>query len=98
MVDVEFTNIKDEDRDSGLDDVSWSGLELKDGFLGVVSVAEEWWHAIRDRASRGISGRFYGPSHEEVGGLFSFAKSVAEGGWVGGDRYGVSGVFGARRD
>ena len=64
VVDVEFTNIKDEDTDTGLDDVSWSGLELKDGSFGVVPVAEEWSHASRHTASRGISGRFYGPSHE----------------------------------
>lgn len=98
VVDVEFTNIKDEDTGAGLDDVSWDGLKLRDGSFGVAPVAKGAWDVSRHPASEGISGRFYGPSHEEVGGLFSFAKSVAEGGWVGGDRYGVSGVFGARRD
>lgn len=87
VVDVEFTNIKDEDTGAGLDDVSWSRLELKDGSFGIVPVAEDRWYASRHPASKGISGRFYGSNHEEVGGLFSFRKSV-----------GVSGVFGARRD
>ncbi len=98
LVDVEFTNIKDEDTGAGLDSVSWNGLELKDGSFGVVPVAEDRWYASRHPASEGISGRFYGSNHEEMGGLFSFTKSVAGGGWVGGYRYGVSGVFGAKRD
>ena len=87
VVDVEFTSITDEDTGAGLDDVSWAGLELKDGSFGVVPVAEDRWYASRHPASKGISGRFYGSNHEEVGGLFSFGQSV-----------GVSGVFGARRD
>ena len=41
LVDVEFTNIKDEDTDAGLDSVSWNGLELKDGTFGVVPVTED---------------------------------------------------------
>ena len=87
VVDVEFTNITDEDTGAGLDDVSWSGLELKEGSFGVVPVAEDQRYASRHPASKGISGRFYGSNHEEVGGLFSFRKSV-----------GVSGVFGGKRD
>jgi len=98
VVDVEFTNITDEDTGAGLDDVSWSGLELKDGSFGVVPVVEDRRYASRHPASIGISGRFYGSNHEEVGGLFSFTKSVLGGDRVGEDRYGVSGVFGARRD
>ena len=100
VVDVEFTNIKEEDTDTGLDDVSWSGLELKDGSFGVVPVAEEWWPASRHPASRGISGRFYGPSHEEVGGLFAWPELPMAGDdlLAGDGGYGVSGVFGAKRD
>ena len=100
VVDVEFTNIKEEDTDTGLDDVSWSELELKDGSFGVVPVAEDWWPASRHPASRGISGRFYGPSHEEVGGLFGWPELPMAGDdlLAGGGGYGVSGVFGARRD
>ena len=100
VVDVQFTNIKDEDTAAGLDDVSWSGLELKDGSFGVVPVAEEWWPASRHPASRGISGRFYGPGHEEVGGLFGWPELPMAGDdlLAGGGGYGVSGVFGAKRD
>ncbi|MDE0103046.1 MAG: hypothetical protein OXN89_11760 [Bryobacterales bacterium] len=98
LVDVEFTNMKDEDTGAGLGDVSWNGLELKEGSFGVVPVANDESHFSRHPAGRGISGRFYGSTHEEVGGLFSFTKSVAGGGGVDGDRYGVSGVFGAKRE
>ena len=100
VVDVEFTNIKEEDTDNGLDDVSWSGLELTDGSFGVVPVAEDWWPVSRHPASRGISGRFYGPSHEEVGGLFGWPELPMAGDdlLAGGGGYGVSGVFGAKRD
>ncbi len=98
VVDVEFTNIKDEDTGAGLDDVSWNGLKLRDGSFGVVPVAEGAWDVSRHPASEGISGRFYGPNHEEVGGLFGFTKSVARGGRFGGHEYAVSGVFGAKRD
>jgi len=85
VVDIEFTNIKDEDTGAGLDDVSWNGLELKDGSFGVVHLMYEW-HPSRHPASTGISGRFYGSNHEEVGGIFSFRSP------------GVSGAFGAKRD
>ena len=68
-VDVECTNIKDEDTVAGLDSVSWNGFELKDGTFGVVPVAEDRWYDSRHPASEGISGRFYGSNHEEVGGL-----------------------------
>ena len=98
LVDVKFTNIKDEDTGAGLDNVSWNGLKLKDGSFGVVPVADDESHGSRHPARKGISGRFYGSNHEEVGGLFSFTKSAAGGVRVGGDRYGVSGVFGAARN
>lgn len=97
LVDVEFTNIHEEDTGAGLDDIAWNGLELKDGSFGVVPVDAGEADISRHPASRGISGRFYGSSHEEVGGLFSFMESVPAGGGMGGDRHGVSGAFGARR-
>ena len=98
LVDVEFTNIKNEQTGANFNDVSWEGLELKNGSFGVVPVGDDESHASRHPARRGISGRFYGPNHEEVGGLFSFTTSVVENDRVGGDIYDVSGVFGARRD
>ena len=85
VVDVEFTNIQDEDTGAGLDDVSWNGLELKDGSFGVVPVVYRW-EVPHHPAREGISGRFYGSNHEEVGGIFSFTSPS------------VSGAFGAKRD
>ena len=98
LVDVEFSNMKDEQTGADFDDVSWGGLALKDGSFGVVPVSDGEADASRHPARRGISGRFYGPNHEEVGGLFSFTTSVPENDRVGGDIHDVSGVFGARRD
>lgn len=98
LVDVEFRNMKDEQTGANFDDVSWEGLALQDGSFGVVPVSDGEADASRHPARRGISGRFYGPNHEEVGGLFSFRTSVAENDRVGGDIHDVSGVFGAKRD
>ena len=98
LVDVEFTNMKDERTGVHFDNVSWEGLALKDGSFGVVPVGEGEADVSRHPARRGISGRFYGQSHEEVGGLFSFRASVAENDRVGRDIHDVSGAFGARRD
>ena len=97
-VDVEFRNMKDEQAGVHFDDVSWEGLALKDGSFGVVPLSDGEADASRHPARRGISGRFYGPNHEEVGGLFSFRAPVAGNGMVGGDIHDVSGAFGARRD
>ena len=97
-VDVEFRNMKDEQAGVHFDDVSWEGLALKDGSFGVAPVSDGEADATRHPARRGISGRFYGPNHEEVGGLFSFTPTVAENGRAGGDIHDVSGAFGARRD
>ncbi len=98
LVDVEFSNMKDEQTGANFNDVTWAGLKLHNGSFGVVPISEVESNVSRHRARRGISGRFYGPSHEEVGGLFSFRTSVAENDRIGGDIHDVSGVFGARRD
>ena len=98
IVDVEFSNMNDEQTGADFDDVSWAGLALKDGSFGVEPVSDGEADASRHPARRGISGRFYGPNHEEVGGLFSFTTSAAENDRVGGDVHDVSGVFVARRD
>ena len=98
LVDVEFTNMEDERTGVRFDDVSWEGLALKDGSFGVAPVGEGEADASRHPARRGVSGRFYGQNHEEVGGLFSFGASAAENEGVGGDIHDVSGAFGARRD
>ncbi len=98
LVDVEFTNMKDERTGVRFDDVSWEGLALKDGSFGVVPLSEGEADASRHPERRGVSGRFYGQNHEEVGGLFSFGASAAENEGGGGDIHDVSGAFGARRD
>ena len=97
LVDVAFTNIRDERGDADLVDVSWTGIKLENGSFGVAPVSEGEWDRSRHPARDGISGRFYGPSHEEVGGLFSITMSAARIRTVG-DRMDVSGAFGAKRD
>ena len=76
-VDVEFTNIRDEKTQRGIGNMLWSGLELKDGFFGQEPVEAAASHVSRHPASIGISGRFYGPEHDEVGGLFSYTELAA---------------------
>ena len=67
-VDVHFTEIVNIATANRLGDVSWWGLPLTDGGF----------------EGRGLLGRFYGPAHEEVGGVFQFST--------------VNGAFGALRD
>ena len=98
FVDVEFSNLVDEQTEEDFDDVSWRGLELKNGSFGVVPVDGGMAHASRHPARGGISGRFFGPNHEEVGGLFRITRSGADDYRIGGDSYDVSGAFGAKRD
>ena len=74
-VDVVFTNIRDEKTRRGIGNMLRSGLKLKD-----VSFGREPEEAAASHASRhpaGISGRFHGPDHDEVGGLFGYAERVA---------------------
>ena len=81
MVDILFDNIKDlrtgEDF-TLMPSVSWSDLALVDGAFA----HEEGALGQMDRNR--IEGRFYGPNHEEIGGVFEYATVV--------------GSFGARRD
>ena len=98
LVDVEFTNMKDERTGVRFDDVSWEGMALDDGSFGVAPAGDGEADMTRHPARRGISGRFYGQNHEEVGGLFSFGAPVAENDGIRRDIHDVSGAFGARRD
>lgn len=61
--------IRDVKAGTALPDMEWSGLSVADG-------------AFND-SSQTISGVFYGPAQQEVGGVF--------------DRDGITGVFGAKR-
>lgn len=81
MIDILFDNIID--LRTGEDftlvpSVSWSDLALVDGAFA----HEEGTPGQLDRNL--IEGRFYGPDHEEIGGVFEYATVV--------------GSFGARRD
>jgi hypothetical protein len=69
-VDVSFTGIRDVTAGTALPDMGWHDVSLIDG-------------AFNDGSSPTISGAFYGPVQQEVGGVF--------------DRDGVTGAFGARR-
>ena len=70
-VDVAFTNVYDLDAGSRRDNMTWDDIPLADGDFG------------KGTDGNSIEGRFYGPNHEEVGGVF--------------ERHRVVGAFGAAR-
>jgi hypothetical protein len=70
-MDVTFTNIHNVDTGHSREDMTWGGLAVTNGTFGTGSQGDS------------IQGRFYGPNHEEVGGIFERARVV--------------GAFGARR-
>ena len=70
-VDVAFTKIYNLDDRSALADMNWTGIAVTGGAFAATSAGT-------------IEGRFYGPDHEEVGGVF--------------ERNEVLGAFGAARD
>ncbi|MCY4549864.1 MAG: hypothetical protein OXC28_15980, partial [Defluviicoccus sp.] len=70
--DVEFTGIASAGTDERFDDMAWRGMAVKKG--GFVR---------RNSPDDTISGRFYGPGEEEVGGIF--------------ERDGIAGAFGGKR-
>ena len=67
-LDLEFTNIAELSSDAGVDDIRWQDVPMQDG-------------SFRDD---GLDGRFYGPNHEEAGGVF--------------ERDGIAGAFSLKRD
>ena len=70
-LDVAFTNIMNLDTGAALGDMRWSDLAVVvDGFA-------------RGSGANSIKGGFYGPNHEEVGGVF--------------ERDFIVGAFGAKR-
>ena len=71
-VDVEFTGIVNIETGAPHDDMAWHGIAVEDGGF-----------ARRTAPDDTISGRFYGPGEEEVGGVF--------------ERSGIAGAFGGRR-
>ena len=75
-LDVAFTNIFALDTGIGLDAMQWSELSIgDDGRFG----------------SDSLHGTFYGPNHEEVGGVFQSNSGLFQ-------RNEIIGSFGARRD
>ena len=70
--DVEFTEIANTETGERRDDMVWRGMAAEDGGF-----------ARRDAPDDTISGRFYGPNEEEVGGIF--------------ERDGIAGGFGGKR-
>ena len=98
MVDVEFTNIRHESTGAGLEDMRWDGLPLRSGSFGISPVHANDADSSRHPASYGISGRFYGPNHEEAGGLFGRREVMLDQHLAGRVRAEVSGAFGVRRD
>ena len=70
QVDVQFTGMYDLDARTQRSSMSWYGVELTE-------------RGFRDESST-IEGRFYGPDHEEAGGVF--------------ENHGILGAFGATRE
>ena len=69
--------------DLPLSSVDWAGLDLTDGsFAEELGDVEDPLNLSQPRQR--IAGHFYGPGHEEVGGIFEYASVV--------------GSFGAKRD
>ena len=71
-VDVAFTNIYDLDAEASHSDIEWSDIPMANGAFDAGSDGNS------------IEGRFHGPAHEEVGGIF--------------ERNLILGAFGARRE
>ena len=70
--DVEFTDIVNIETGDLRNDVAWRGMAVEEGGF-----------ARRNAPGDTVSGRFYGPGEEEVGGVF--------------ERDGIAGAFGGRR-
>ena len=67
-LDLAFTNIAELGSGTGVGDIGWQGVAMQEGGF---------------RAD-GLDGRFYGPAHEEAGGVF--------------ERDGIAGAFSLGRD
>ena len=98
VVDVAFTNIRHEATGAGIEDMRWGDLPLRSGAFGISPVGADAAEISRHPASQGISGWFYGPNHEEAGGLFGRSEVSLDAHAAVGVRAEVSGAFGARRD
>ena len=77
-VGVLFSNITNENTGVAIEDIVWTDLRLENGTFSTYSSPFNC-----DFCGRNIVGRFYGPNHEEVGGVFI--------------RDDIVGAFGAKR-
>ncbi|MCY4488902.1 MAG: hypothetical protein OXF11_17535 [Deltaproteobacteria bacterium] len=90
LVDVEFASITREDTGARISNISWENLALEGGQFAAGNVlhnhGDGYFGTEGFPASRGggVFGQFYGPNHEEIGGLFH--------------REGLAGAFGANRN
>ena len=89
-VTVGFSNISRQDSGTVIADMTWSGLPLQGRSFGTDDVRFDGEHGYALEADFGteaegsLFGHFYGPDHEEVGGLFN--------------RDGIAGAFAAKRE
>ena len=98
FVDVEFSNIRNEATGADIESLRWPDVPLLAGSFGISPVSADESTVSRHPASSGISGRFYGPNQEEVGGLFGRSEVAYAGSGINDPRMEISGAFGARRD
>ena len=77
-IDVAFTNIHDIDAEHRYDNITWQNVPVAAGHFAIFA------ERLRPEIARDfIDGRFYGPNHEEAGGIFESNNIV--------------GAFGAKR-
>ena len=79
-VDIAFTQMYDLDAATRRSDIQWHGVRVQGGSFSTTQLV-----------SGRISGRFYGPNHEEVGGVF---ESRGDPGYS----FNILGAFGAARE
>ena len=79
-VDIAFTQVYDLDAATRRPDMRWNRIRVEDGSFSTVELV-----------SGRIEGRFYGPNHEEVGGVFESRGSPSYS-------YNIIGAFGASRE
>lgn len=71
-IDVVFANLRDQTTNGRRADMSWSNLALTNGaFHHNGNPDARISFDIPNRTVNTLTGRFYGPNHEEVGGVFS---------------------------
>ncbi len=89
-IDVVFSKIVNEDTGASIADMAWRGLTLQDRSFGTDDVRFNdgtGYFCKKDfcpPSDSSIFGHFYGPNHEEVGGIFH--------------RDGIAGAFAAKRE